>query len=174
MLPIAERLYRIRKPLLIHAGWGSHGNYDLLLQKIPDLKLIFAHAGFRLYLETWNNIKKYKNVYIDLSQVSYLNDQMTKEAIDFLGVEKCPFGTDGPYWVHDANDVYDYSFIKRGIEKLFPDKGIQKKLLGEFWNLSRDTGTMLPPDELLIEELATPTYEVVNGKIRVMKEEDFS
>jgi hypothetical protein len=28
---------------------------------------------------------------------------------------------------------------------------------------------MLPPDEQLIEELATPTYEVVNGKIQVMK-----
>jgi hypothetical protein len=28
---------------------------------------------------------------------------------------------------------------------------------------------MLPPDELLIEELQTPTYEVENGKIRIMK-----
>jgi len=28
---------------------------------------------------------------------------------------------------------------------------------------------MLPPDELLIEELHTPTYEVENGKVRVMK-----
>jgi len=34
-----------------------------------------------------------------------------------------------------------------------------------------DTGAMMPPDELLIAELATPTYEVVNGKIRVMKKE---
>jgi hypothetical protein len=32
-----------------------------------------------------------------------------------------------------------------------------------------DPGAMLPPDELLIEELQTPTYEVENGKIRVMK-----
>lgn len=37
--------------------------------------------------------------------------------------------------------------------------------------LRTDTGAMLPPDELLIEELQTPTYEVVNGKIRVMKKE---
>ena len=35
--------------------------------------------------------------------------------------------------------------------------------------LRTDTGAMLPPDELLIEELQTPTYEVVNGKVRVMK-----
>jgi hypothetical protein len=35
--------------------------------------------------------------------------------------------------------------------------------------LRTDPGAMLPPDELLIEELQTPTYEVENGKIRVMK-----
>ena len=37
--------------------------------------------------------------------------------------------------------------------------------------LRTDTGAMLPPDELLLEELSTPTYEVVNGKVRVMKKE---
>ena len=30
---------------------------------------------------------------------------------------------------------------------------------------------MLPPDEQLVEELATPTYEVQNGKVRVMKKD---
>jgi hypothetical protein len=30
------------------------------------------------------------------------------------------------------------------------------------------SGAMLPPDEMLIEELQTPTYEVKTGKIRVM------
>jgi len=131
LLPVAEQLSRIGKPLLIHAGWSSHGNYDLLLQRVPDLKLLLAHAGFPLYSETWNNIRKYKNVYVDLSQTSYLNERMTIEAVDNLGVEKCLFGTDGPYGVHGIDDLFDYSYIKRRIEKLFPDKGIQKKLLGE-------------------------------------------
>lgn len=31
-----------------------------------------------------------------------------------------------------------------------------------------DPGAMLPPDELLIEELQTPTYEVKNGKVKLM------
>ena len=35
--------------------------------------------------------------------------------------------------------------------------------------LRTDQGAMLPPDETLIEELQTPTYEIGNGKIRVMK-----
>lgn len=37
--------------------------------------------------------------------------------------------------------------------------------------LRTDTGAMLPPDEMLIEELTTPSYEVVNGKVRIMKKE---
>ena len=37
--------------------------------------------------------------------------------------------------------------------------------------LRTDPGAMLPPDEMMIEELQTPTYEVANGKIRVMKKE---
>ncbi len=35
--------------------------------------------------------------------------------------------------------------------------------------LRTDPGTMLPPDELLIEELQTPTYEISKGKIRIMQ-----
>lgn len=34
--------------------------------------------------------------------------------------------------------------------------------------LRTDPGAMLPPGELLIEELAIPTYEIINGKICVM------
>lgn len=37
--------------------------------------------------------------------------------------------------------------------------------------LRTDPGAMLPPDEMLIEELQTPTYEVDRGKIRVMKKD---
>ena len=37
--------------------------------------------------------------------------------------------------------------------------------------LRTDSSAMLPRDEALMEELATPTYEVVNGKIRVMKKD---
>ena len=73
--------------------------------------------------------------------------------------------------------------IQCGIKKLkkVASSPTEKTELGEFqilrdqlwwacreW-LRTDTGAMLPPDELLVEELQTPTYEVVNGKVRVMK-----
>ena len=59
----------------------------------------------------------------------------------------------------------------------------RKTEIGEFallrdqlWWLCRewlrtDPGAMLPPDEMLIEELTVPTYEVYNGKIKVMKKD---
>lgn len=61
-----------------------------------------------------------------------------------------------------------------------PEEGSVESELGKFkilrdqlmwavreW-LRADPGSMLPPDENLIEELATPTYKVDAGKIRVM------
>ncbi|MFC1895986.1 hypothetical protein ACFL0Q_04935, partial [Thermodesulfobacteriota bacterium] len=37
--------------------------------------------------------------------------------------------------------------------------------------LRTDPGAMLPPDELLLEELRIPTYEVRNGKVTVMRKD---
>jgi hypothetical protein len=49
-------------------------------------------------------------------------------------------------------------------------------LRDQLWWLCRewlrtDQGAMLPPDELLMEELQSPTYEVRNGKIRIMNKQ---
>lgn len=54
------------------------------------------------------------------------------------------------------------------------DLGEFKILRDELWWRCRewlrtDPGAMLPPDERLLEELHTPTYEVDGGKIRVMQ-----
>jgi len=38
--------------------------------------------------------------------------------------------------------------------------------------LRTDSSAMIPPDEELIEELTTPTYEIQNGKIKVMSQDD--
>ncbi len=61
----------------------------------------------------------------------------------------------------------------------------QEKELGQFkilrdqlwWKcrewLRKDSGSMLPPDEELLEELHTATYSIDNGKIRVMDKDTF-
>jgi len=131
LAPVAERLARTGKPLLIHAGFGEEGNYEALLERVPDLKLILAHAGFPEYSLGWSRIKGRRNVFLDLSQTSYTSERATRDAAAFLGPERLFFGTDGPYGFHGPDGRYDYGFIKRRIERMFPDTGIRSRLLGD-------------------------------------------
>ncbi|MBW2708090.1 MAG: hypothetical protein JRD04_02205 [Deltaproteobacteria bacterium] len=76
---------------------------------------------------------------------------------------------------------FEYAPLKPGYYKImepafsymvlgwYPAQG-NTQLISREW-LRADSGAMLPPDELLIEELTTPTYEVTNGKVRVMKKD---
>ena len=130
LAPVAERLAKTGKPLLIHAGFGEEGNFEALLKKVPDLKLILAHAGFPEYADTWRKIKSQKNIYLDLSQTTYTSEKITRKAVDFFGAERLFFGTDGPYGFHGPDHQYDYGFIKRRIDRMFPDINVRKRLLG--------------------------------------------
>ena len=131
LAPVAECLTMLGKPLLIHAGFGEEGNFDALLGEVPGLKLILAHAGFPGYANTWTRIKNRKNVYLDLSQTIYTSERSTRAVADYLGVDRLLFGTDGPYGFHTPRGDYDYGFIKRRIENIFPDSSILRRLLGE-------------------------------------------
>jgi len=131
LVPVAEQLEAVGKPLLIHAGFDSHGDYDALLKKLPGLKLILAHTGFPFYSDAWMAIRDKKNVFVDLSQTSYVGEKTMRQAVEYLGVDRCVFGTDGPFGFADSEGKFDYGLIKRRIERLFPDKGAQRRLLGE-------------------------------------------
>jgi hypothetical protein len=130
LLPVAVELAKTGKPLLIHAGFDAHGDYEALIGEVPDLKLILAHAGYPLYADTWKKIRANKNLTVDLSQTSYLDEKTTRLAVEYLGAERCLFGTDGPYGVHGGDGLFDYGYIKRRIEKLFPGQKAQNRLLG--------------------------------------------
>lgn len=131
LLPVARELAELDKPLLIHCGFGQEGDYEALLAQVPELKLVLAHTGFPGYSDTWKTVLSLANVYLDLSQTSYVSEKATQESVARLGPDRLLFGTDGPYGFHDKEGRYDYGFIKRRIERLFPDKGARRRLLGE-------------------------------------------
>jgi uncharacterized protein len=131
LLPVADMLISKGKPLLIHAGYGPNGDFLALAAKAPELKLILAHAGFPGYRSTWQLIKNHKNIFVDLSQTTYVSDEITKNVVEYLGYERCLFGTDGPYGFHAKDREFDFSFIKRRIERLFPSQKIREHLLGQ-------------------------------------------
>ena len=130
LTPVAERLAKTGMPLLIHAGFGEEGNFEALLKKVPNLKLILAHAGFPGYADTWRKIKPLPNVYMDISQTSYTSEKATRQAVDMFGADRLFFGTDGPFGFHGSDHQYDYGFIKRRIEGMFADINVRDRLLG--------------------------------------------
>ena len=134
---VAEKLAQIGKPLLIHLGFDEEGDFEALLRKVPNLKLILAHAGFPRYSNTWEKIKNRKNIYLDISQTTYTSENATLGVVEYLGVDRILFGTDGPYGFHGKHG-YDYGFIKHRIERLFPDTLVQARLLGD--NFAELTG----------------------------------
>jgi len=128
---VAEKVATLKKPLILHAGFGAHGDIMPLLDKVPDLKLILAHAAFPEYGDTWKAVKNMKNVYVDLSQTSYVGESATRDVVAFLGVERCLYGTDGPFGFHGSDGLFNYDFLKNRLERIFPDKGVQKRLLAQ-------------------------------------------
>lgn len=131
LIPIAFEAQKANIPLLIHVGFNDLGDFGPLLQELPNLKLVLAHAGFPGYSDTWQQVKNNKNVYFDLSADAYMNAKTTKNVVDCVGVKRCLFGTDGPYGHHAEDGLFDNGFIKRRIETLFPSKKEQDKLMGD-------------------------------------------
>lgn len=139
LAPAAEIAASRGKPLILHPGFGGNGDYRALLKKVPELKLILAHAGFPRYADTWKDIKGDVNIYVDLSQTSYVSGRTIRQAVEYLGVERCLYGTDGPFGYHDSNGVFDYTIMKGWIEKNFKDAGVRRRILGE--NFAELAGT---------------------------------
>ncbi len=131
LAPVAERLVEIGKPLIIHAGFAGDGDFGALIKKVSNLKLILAHTGFPCYSDSWKEIKDNKNITVDLGAKAYVDGKTTQQVVDYLGVDRVFFGTDGPYGHTGDDGKFDYGFIKKRIESLFPDTGVQRKLLGE-------------------------------------------
>ena len=131
LLPAAELAARDGRPLLIHPGFGPHGDFFSLRRELPGLKIILAHAGFPHYGDTWKKIKADKNIMVDFSSNHYVGVKTIRHAARYLGPERCMFGTDGPYGRRQPDGTMDYGLIKRRIERIFPDKGVQRLILGE-------------------------------------------
>jgi predicted TIM-barrel fold metal-dependent hydrolase len=131
LLPVAEQVAARGKPLLLHLGFNKNGDYRALLKAVPELKLILAHTAFPYYSTIWKQIKDLPNVFVDLSQTSYVDESITRQAVRFLGADKCLFGTDGPVGSVAPDGGFDLGLIKRRITKLFPDETVRAKLLGD-------------------------------------------
>ena len=69
-----------RIPIIIHLSSESE-SYKIFARKIPDLKIIYAHAGLPFWKKCWKYIKDQPNVYVDTSS-DYLNRQLLRKLLN--------------------------------------------------------------------------------------------
>lgn len=128
--------------------------------------LLFRYGGFIPMLHTWSGI--------DVNDTASKAATICKEKnasrvnVDSIGIGAAVPGSMSGKGVPAAG----VKTSEKPTQKC--DEGEFNKLRDQLWWLARewlriDTGAMLPPDELLLEELLCPTYAVENGKIRVMQ-----
>jgi len=96
--------------LLVHLGTGEKGDFKLLPDKYPSLKIIFAHTGIPYSPQVCDYAQEKKNVWVDLSGPVFVDLKTARRAIRRAGIQKCLFGTDGPYGHYDG-DRYDFGHM---------------------------------------------------------------
>jgi len=119
---------KLGKPMLIHCGFDGDGDFRSLLAEVPGLELILAHAAFPEYKDTWRVIRDSPNVFVDLSQTSYVGRRILRDVVGALGPDRCLYGTDGPYGLLPP---YEYGEIKNRIESAIADPGARRRILGQ-------------------------------------------
>ena len=68
-----------------------------IVSRFPGLKVVLAHPGDGAeYLKRQEVIKKYPNLYLDISGTGLFRWGMLRNAVDVLGAEKVLFGSDFP------------------------------------------------------------------------------
>jgi uncharacterized protein len=60
-----------------------------------------------------------------------VDETVQRHAVEYLGADRCLFGTDGPSGPAADDGMFDNGLITRRIESLYQDKSVQWRLFGE-------------------------------------------
>lgn len=134
-LPIARRCEELDLPILIHLGFARRGDWRVLADACPRLRLIFAHAGIPHYDRMWGAIRDDARLFLDVSS-PYLDEALVRDAVRAVGPARVLYGTDAPYGFHDAAGAYDYGAIRGWVERLpVPSRDVERVLGGNVVDL---------------------------------------
>ena len=128
--------------------------------------IIFRYGGFIERPVTWNGVDTVTTA--DRAVVECQNRNILRCNVDGTGVGA---GV-APNMIRNQYAAVSVKVASKPTETT--ELGQFGLLRDQLWWACRewlrlDPGAMLPPDECLLEELLCPTYEVVNGKITIMK-----
>ena len=105
--PVCRMLEPLRKPLLIHMNFDSHDAILALADQFTHVSFLLAHCAFPYFDLIWPELKKRKNVYVDISSGCYVDAKMARRAIDALGPYHVLYGSDGPFGPPDEDGYFD-------------------------------------------------------------------
>lgn len=128
--------------------------------------LTLRYGGWVAMPEMWNNVDPLETA--DKAADRFHNRECIMACVDGTGVGA---GVAPQMERLDCTDVYGVKVASRPTFEI--ETGKFHLLRDQLYWLMRewlrtDKGAMLPPNDRLIEELTTPTYDNVNGEIRVM------
>lgn len=115
--PIARRAEELRLPMIIHLGFGGAAAARWLAESVPNLPVIFAHAGIPYFQALWPTVRSHRNAYIDVSS-PHLSEAFVRRVVRAVGADKTLYGTDSPYGFHLADGTYDYGRVLGWVMRL--------------------------------------------------------
>jgi hypothetical protein len=143
---------------------------DVAEMGVDSNVLALRYGGFLAQLEAWSEIDV--NITAEIAADHYHNKQSAWIAVDGTGVG----AGIAPKMSRDFQcDSYS---VKMNSKPMFEvEEGEFTHMRDQLWWMAREwlrhnPNAMLPPDDKLIEELVTPNYAVVNGKIKIMKKDE--
>jgi predicted TIM-barrel fold metal-dependent hydrolase len=128
LLDSAEWCEKNSKPMIIHLGLDEKGDFRMLPEKFPGLRVIYCHAGVPYPNPVCAYARGKENVYVDLSGSAFINPGAARKAVRLAGEDKCLFGTDGPYH-HDQGRMFDFGFYKDLIQAIGLSDEAREKVL---------------------------------------------
>ena len=103
-LPFLERAASAGLPVLAHLGFGPAEDVEIVLEKVPSLKLILAHAGIPHFERLW----RLPRVKFDTAAPQLVSRGTIKRLLETVGPDRVVFGSDAPIGIRARGESHRY------------------------------------------------------------------
>ena len=103
-LPILERVSNAGLPVLAHLGFGPAEDVEIVLERLPNLKLILAHAGIPHFERLW----RLPRVLFDVAAPQLVSRGTIRRMLAAVGPSRVVFGSDAPVGIRARGGAYRY------------------------------------------------------------------
>ena len=104
-LPLLERAADAGLPVLAHLGFGPAEDVEIVLDRLPKLKLIIAHAGIPHFERLW----RLPRVLFDVAAPQLVSRGTIKRLLAAVGPSRVVFGSDAPIGIRARGGAHRYN-----------------------------------------------------------------